>query len=156
MDTQVIEILGRNRLVAELYEAGLEPASPLRDRGVDLLAYLDLDDQVGRFVAVPIQMKAASKRSFSISRKYHKFSNLLLAYVWGLDKSIPAQTYALTYGEALLVADAMGYTKTDSWLVHGGYGSNNPSQRLLECLRPYLMTKEAWKSKIIQVSKGQL
>ena len=42
MDTQTIEILGRNRLVNELLVAGLEVAIPLRDRDIDLIAYIDL------------------------------------------------------------------------------------------------------------------
>ncbi len=33
MDTQVTEILGRNWLINELLRAGLEVATPLRDRG---------------------------------------------------------------------------------------------------------------------------
>ena len=39
MDTQMIEIMGRNRLIDELLRAGLEVALPLRDRGIDLIAY---------------------------------------------------------------------------------------------------------------------
>src|SRR5437667_4051303 len=64
MDTQMIEIMGRNRLIDELLRAGLEVALPLRDRGIDLIAYVDLADQVSAFVACPIQMKAASGRFF--------------------------------------------------------------------------------------------
>ena len=41
LDTQSIEILGRNRLINELIGAGIEVAQPLRDRGIDLIAYLD-------------------------------------------------------------------------------------------------------------------
>ena len=71
MDTQTIEILGRNRLVNELLVAGLEVAMPLRDRGIDLIAYVDLAAAVSKFAAVPIQMKAASERAFSIERGSH-------------------------------------------------------------------------------------
>lgn len=42
LDTQSIEIIGHNRLVDELLLAGLEVALPLRDRGVDLITYVDL------------------------------------------------------------------------------------------------------------------
>ena len=34
MDTQVMELLGPNRLVTELLRAGLEIAVPIRDRGI--------------------------------------------------------------------------------------------------------------------------
>src|SRR5262245_32215102 len=59
LDSQVIEILGRQRLIAELLRDGLEVAVPVRDRGVDLIAYADLSQQVARFASRPIQMKAA-------------------------------------------------------------------------------------------------
>lgn len=84
VDTQTIEILGRNRLVDELLMAGLEVALPLRDRGVDLIAYVELPSVASKFIAVPIQMRAASTRAFSLDAKYAKVSNLVMAYVWGL------------------------------------------------------------------------
>lgn len=84
-DTQLVEIIGRNRLINELLVAGIEVAQPLRDRGIDLIAYIDIDDEVEKFTAIPIQMKAASARVFSINRKYEKFlPNLVIAFVWGL------------------------------------------------------------------------
>ena len=39
VDSQLIEIIGRNRLINELLRGGLEVATPLRDRGIDLIAY---------------------------------------------------------------------------------------------------------------------
>ncbi|MBN1885820.1 MAG: hypothetical protein JW876_09910 [Candidatus Krumholzibacteriota bacterium] len=62
MDTQVIELLGRNRIIDELLRAGLEVALPERDRGIDPVAYADLESKVDAFVARPIQMKAASRQ----------------------------------------------------------------------------------------------
>lgn len=79
-DRQKIEILGRNRLINELLLAGLEVATPTRDRGVDLIAYLDVDDAIDRFVAFPIQMKVSSHSRFGVDRKYDRFPNLILAY----------------------------------------------------------------------------
>ncbi|MGA3024700.1 MAG: hypothetical protein ABSF98_08030 [Bryobacteraceae bacterium] len=40
-DSQVVKVLGRNLLIAELLGAGLEVALPIRDRGIDLIAYAD-------------------------------------------------------------------------------------------------------------------
>ena len=76
MDTQTIELIGRHRLMSELMHAGLEVALPMRDRGIDLIAYVDLSSKVRSFLATPIQMKAASTRSFSIDKKYEKISNV--------------------------------------------------------------------------------
>ena len=81
MDSQTVEIVGRNYLVSRLVSDGLEVARPERDRGVDLIAYLDLDE-AGRFVACPIQMKAATTASFSLFRKYERIAQLLLVHIW--------------------------------------------------------------------------
>ena len=66
MDAQTLELIGQHRLAGEVLRAGMEVAFPARDRGVDLIAYVDLDRQLDRFVGKPIQMKAASRRSFGI------------------------------------------------------------------------------------------
>lgn len=147
MDTQTIELLGRNRLMDELLLAGLEVALPARDRGVDLIAYVDLESKTSSFVATPIQMKAASTRSFSIDRKYSKISNLVIAYVWGLQAPQHAETYALTYREALAVAETMGWTTKDSW-KQGRYSTSLPSKKLCKLLQPYRMSSYAWWQKI--------
>ncbi len=115
MDKQVVELLGRNHLTNELLRAGLEVARPVRDRGIDVIAYADLEPELGAFVARPIQMKAASARNFRVDKKYAKFQNLLIAYVWHLDVEGQVETYALDYEEALAVADEMGWTRTATW-----------------------------------------
>jgi hypothetical protein len=68
LDTQMTEILGRQAVVEQLIRAGLEVAVPHRDRGIDLIVYADLMTEVNEFAALPIQMKAASNRAFSIER----------------------------------------------------------------------------------------
>lgn len=83
-DTQLVELAGRNWLASELMQAGIEVARPERDRGIDLIAYLDRDVRIGKFIACPIQMKAAQRQVFSIDPKYAKIPGLLLAYVWHL------------------------------------------------------------------------
>ena len=60
VDSGVVAIIGRHRRIQELLGAGLEVAVPQRDRGIDLIAYVDRDSRVSDFVAVPIQMKAAT------------------------------------------------------------------------------------------------
>ena len=152
MDTQTIEILGRNRLVDELLVAGLEVAMPLRDRGIDLIAYVDLAAAVSKFAAVPIQMKAASKSAFSIDKKYAKISNLVLVYVWGLRSPAHAQSFALTYPEALDIAEAMGWTKSNSF-EKGRYSMSSPTKKLCELLAPYKMSPDSWRKKISHVSQ---
>jgi len=153
VDSQTIELLGRNRLVDELLRAGLEVALPARDRGVDLIAYVDLGSKVTKFVASPVQMKAASTRAFSIDRKYSKIADLIIAYVWGVQQREHAITYALTYPEAIVVADEMGWTATDSW-AHGKYSTSAPSKKLCDLLEPYKMSPEAWRRRIVGNANG--
>jgi hypothetical protein len=153
MDTQTIELIGQHRLASELLQAGLEVAFPARDRGVDLIAYADIDRQVGKFVARPIQLKAASRRSFGIWSKYLKIHDLILAYVWNLGGEAGPETYALTCGEAIAVGDAMGWTKTASWIEHGGYGTTRPGAVLCERLAAYRMTPEKWWFKVTGTPK---
>lgn len=148
-DSQIVEILGRNKLINELLKAGLEVASPIRDRGIDLITYIDInkDDRLQSFIACPLQMKAATKRRFSVSQKYEKFSNLLLTFVWYVDDPNRNIIYALTYREAVKVAEEMGWTKTEAW-KKGKYSSNNPSERLVKLLDNYKMTSEKWRNKV--------
>lgn len=156
MDPQTVEIIGRNYLLSQLVRDGLEVARPERDRGVDLIAYLDLDETGGPFVACPIQMKAASNKSFSLERKYAKFSHLLLAYVWQVHEPDEARAYALTYEQALAVAERMRWTKTASWREKDSYGTTRPSKRLLTALEPYLMGAGDWKRKVREEGTGVL
>ena len=151
MDSQRVELIGRNWLVNELLQANLEVAIPLRDRGIDLIAFADLYTHVQSFIARPIQMKAASDRSFGVAKKYARFPNLILAYVWYLDEPSKTVTYGLTYQEAVEVADKMGWTKTISW-EKGAYSTKNPSKKLLNLLEPYKMSSaQKWWEKIINM-----
>jgi len=143
LDGQVVEIIGRNWLVSELYRAGVEVARPERDRGIDLIAYADLSENVSTYVARPIQMKAAWKQSFAIDRKYEKFPDLLIAYVWNLSSPNEAVTYAMSFSQSCSIAEKMGYTRTLSW-ERGSYVSNAPGRRLSELLKPFEMKARAW------------
>jgi len=155
MDSQRVEIIGRNYLVSQLVRDELEVARPERDRGVDLIAYLDLDETAGGFIACPIQMKAATTSSFSLFQKYTKFPRLLLAYVWYVHDPDRECAYALSYIEALGVAEQMGWTSTLSW-QRAGYSTTRPSKRLLDLLNPYLMHAGDWKRKVEQVATASI
>ncbi|WP_396334095.1 hypothetical protein [Burkholderia anthina] len=147
-DTQLTEIFGRNRLINDLLRSDVEVAIPVRDRGIDLIAYVDLDEQAGRFSAVPIQIKTATQRAFSIDRKYAKFPDLLLAFLWGIAQPETAIVYALSYRESLDVAEAMGWLKTESWIERGRYTTTAPSEKLVALLARYEVRPGTWKSRI--------
>ena len=121
---------------------------PARDRGIDLIAYLDLSANTKKFMARPIQMKAASKKSFSLYRKYARIADLIIVYIWFVENPEKTEMYALIYSEALSVATKMGWTKTHSWKM-GGYSTNSPSEKLRALLKPYRMHGGDWKKKIL-------
>jgi len=148
MDSQIVEVLGRNHLIAELLRAGLEVAEPVRDRGIDLIAYSDRDPSLARFVACPIQMKASSREIFSLNAKYAAFPNLIIAHVWHVNSSDEPVSFALTYPEALQVATEMGWTKTASW-ADGCYTNTRPGVRLRALLEPHKMTPSKWRAKVM-------
>jgi hypothetical protein len=142
-DSQRIELLGRNRLIDELLRDNLEVALPVRDRGIDLIAYADLSESVSAYVARPIQMKASWTQAFGLDRKYEKFPGLLIAYVWHLSSPTDAVTYAMSYEECLSIAEQMGWTQTASW-GQGAYASSRPSKRLIQLLAPFRMGSGTW------------
>lgn len=147
LDSQTIELLGRNRLVSEIIKAGLEVAFPIRDRGIDLIVYADRSSSSREFSAIPIQMKGASKKSFSIDKKYERIPRLLIAYVWGIENDAH-ETFVLTYSEALKIATDMGYTKTGAWITDGYYAVSTPGKKLESKLREFQMTQEKWRTKL--------
>jgi hypothetical protein len=155
MDKQIIEILGRDRLLDELLRARLEVAFPCIDRGIDLIAYID-DPDLGSFIARPIQMKAARDSCFGLDKKYKKISGLIIAYVWFLSCSTKSKTYAMSYAEALSIAEIMGWTKTDSWLNKDSYVNTHPGKKLLNLLEPFEMDSKKWKQNFLSESGKRL
>jgi hypothetical protein len=158
LDSQAVEIIGKNKLINELLKAGIEVASPIRDRGIDLIAYIDIDkdNKLQSFVACPLQMKAATKHRFGIERKYEKFSNLLLVFVWYVSDPNSNVIYALAYREAIEVGEEMGWITTKAWQEGNYYNTNEPSKKLLTLLEKYQMTSEKWRDKVKNTGKSFL
>lgn len=147
-DSQLTELSGRHFLIAQLVARGLEVAVPVRDRGVDLIAYLDLSAETKRFASCPIQMKASQEARFGLDRKYEKIAGLLIAFVWHVEDPSKACVYALTYCEAFSLLEKRGHTKTASWTVKNGYSVPNPGDAWLKDLEPYRMTPDRWRERI--------
>ena len=141
LDSQQVEILGRNKLKAALIEDGIEVATPERDNGIDLIAYRW--GLSGEFTSRPVQMKAASEFSFGIDAKYHRIPGLILVFVMAVRRDDHA-FYAMTYPELLEMADGLGWTKTPSWNDGGGYSTRHPAKRVMELLKPFEMHRGGW------------
>lgn len=147
-DCQLVELIGRNRLIADLLSAGLEVAIPQRDRGIDLIAYTDLKSTSDHFNAQPIQLKAATSESFQIDRKHERLSNLLIVFACYVHDSEKYVTFAMSYLESLEIANQMGYSKTASWTAHNAYATTQPSKKLKLLLQQHEMNPQNWRELI--------
>lgn len=149
--------MGRHRLIESLLGAGLEAAMPLRDCGVDLVAYTPAG-AVGGFQAFPIQLKSFSGEGFSLHRKYAAAQGLVLAYVWRLTEPEHSSIYAMTYTEAVGVAREMGYTQTESWRKErGSYSVTQVGERLRDRLSSFLVRAGGWHEilALVRLSSGR-
>ena len=151
-DTQLTELAGRFALISQLTKDGLEVALPIRDRGIDLVVYADLEEQGTQFVACPIQLKVTTGRRFDLDSKYARIANLLLVYVWDVQEADQSRTYALTYSEALDIYTKRGFTKTATW-EKGKYSVPSPGPGLVKMLEPFLMKPEGWRERILSAAK---
>jgi hypothetical protein len=147
MDTQQTGIIGKHFLIANLIAADLEVAEPIRDRGIDLIAF---QDRAGSdsFLACPIQLKTATESVFGLDRKYERFDRLRIVYVWNAKFPTKAQIFALTYRDALSVLEKMGYDKTKSW-KEGKYTTTRPSKKLKRLLDQFrIATPKEWPGRL--------
>ena len=145
LDTGAIELIGRHCLIAELLADGIEAAMPIRDRGVDLIAYLETHENIDQFYSVPIQLKVSSRRSFSLDKKYQSIRDLLLVYIWGATgPETEREFYAMNYAQAEKMLDAMKYSDSKSWCVEGRYATTRPTEDLVKKMKPYRMIRGNW------------
>jgi hypothetical protein len=140
-DGQVTEIMARNLLVSALVGAGIEVARPERDRGVDLVAYLDLDDS-HRFVAAPIQLKGSAGTGVTFQRKYESFQGLVTVLAWNV-RSLNPSFYALTQLDIDKIAHDMGWDTKHSWTREprktAGWHVSTTKGALADALKPHAM-----------------
>lgn len=144
--TNIIEMLGRNHLIAQLVGDGVHAATPLWDQGVDLIAYYK--GQTG-LVARPLQLKVAEATRWGVHKKYEGIAGLLMVYVWNVKSAADVEIYAMTYPEALSHLTASGgYTKTDSWNIKGGYTMAPVRNKLWEGLQQFRMRPGLWRGRL--------
>jgi hypothetical protein len=132
MDSQQIELVGRAWLEARMTRAGFEIAKPARDKGIDLIAFSDRPGMV--FRAVPIQMKAASERVFSVERKYVG-RGIVMAYVWG-GLEVTPRVFLVPHDEAVGLLPEQT-RQTESWAKRGFWVTTRPSVELTAALTRY-------------------
>src|SRR5689334_8591291 len=103
MDGQLVEIHNTHRVIESALAAGLDVARPVRDDGVDLIAYRRKGE--GPWFSIPIQIKSR----FDVEKKYIPRAGLVMAYVCA------NHIYVIRHADALEIADRRGYLNTPSW-----------------------------------------
>jgi hypothetical protein len=140
-DNQVIELRGRALLVEQLFAAGIEVATPVRDRGVDLIAYIDRDAK--SYVSRPIQLRAFRKEGIKLDKKHARFPGLILALVCYIDEPDRTVTYALPYRDAI---DLFRKRKLLKWNKRDSYYRGSFGRELLAIFtQRFRMTDKCWR-----------
>jgi hypothetical protein len=144
MDSQLIGIIGKHILIANLIAADLEVAEPIRDHGVDLIVYRDGKKECekgSRFEACPIQLKTSTDEAFEVYRKYECFPQLRIVYVWNVRNPKDAEFYCLTYLEAISVLKAMKGAQFSILEEKGHWVTTKPSKALKKILKKDFQVK---------------
>jgi hypothetical protein len=149
LDSQQVELIGRHRVIESMVRDGVEVAIPVRDNGIDLIAYVN----TGVCVACPIQLKAASGESFSVHRKYETAVRLMMCYAWHVHEQEPV-IYAMSHVDAHRIAEQKGWTSTASWTQRREYSTTRPSEDLKLLLAEHRVKPGLWPELIRRIATG--
>jgi hypothetical protein len=145
----IIEVLGRNHLIAQLIEDGVHAAVPLWDQGVDLLAYYE---HAGGLVARPLQLKVSEISRWGVYKKYAAIPALLMVHAWHVKQSQDVEIYAMSYTEAVeLLTTTSTYATTATWKKPMGHYDTSPvrnNSMLWNRLQPFRMGQGKWKERL--------
>ena len=145
----IIEVLGRNHLIAQLIEDGVHAAIPLWDHGVDLLAYYEHE---GHLLARPLQLKVSEASRWGVYKKYEKIQGLLMVHIWHVEQSSAVEIYAMSYAEAEnLLTKTSTYATTDTWKKPMGHYDTAPIRHqstLWKVLQPFRMGPGKWRKRL--------
>jgi len=147
--TNIIEMLGRNHLIAQLVEDRVHAAMPLWDQGVDLIACYK--GTIG-LVARPLQLKVAETSRWGVYKKYAGIPGLLMVHIWHVKQSSDVEIYAMSYLEAEeLLTKTSTYAATDTWKKRMGHYDTAPilhQSALWERLQPFRMGPGKWQDRL--------
>jgi len=149
LKSQQVEVIGRNIVINQLVHEGIEVAEPVRDRGIDLVAYLSKEEGADRFRARPLQLKVASERSFSIRRKYLEFNQMYVVYVWRV--AYPAEDseiYVLDTQEMVAVGDERGWTSKDTWTKDDRWDETRVTKATKRVIKKHRVRLGEWRAKL--------
>jgi hypothetical protein len=142
LDKPTVEVRGQEWVAAAIRDAGFVTARG--ERGI-LTVHAASDDKAP--AVRQVRVYSASDAAFPIKTKHNDGPDALLVWVWHIGDPERTRAYAMTYGEALAIAEKKGWTQTNSWR-DGGWSTTRPDRELLALLEPYGMTPEKWKARL--------
>lgn len=151
MDTQQIELVGRAALESHLIREGFEVARPARDKGIDLIVFLD--EPSLPFAALPIQLKSYSGTTFGVWRKYEGMTDLVHVYIWNVFHA--PRFFMMDYAEASgLIPEAR--KRTRSWNrenARAGWSWTKAPREIASAL-PGFENRWEWLRNRLEASRG--
>ncbi len=132
--SNIIEVLGRNHLIAQLIEDGVHAAIPLWDHGVDLVAYHT--DK-----ARPLQLKVSAADRWGVYKKYEDVVGLLMVHIWNVKSSSDVEIYAMSYRDAVEILNTTStYATSGTWTKELGHYDISPvPKKLRDKLKKFRM-----------------
>jgi hypothetical protein len=133
MDSEMLELARRARLMDQLLEDGVNIALPMGACEIDMLAYVNSRTGACRMESVPISVASFCSDALSSNLETARASGLLIALVWGTGNPEDIRTFAFTPAELTLVKMIQ---------IIG------PGAVLQNALEPFAMSPGKWRKKI--------
>jgi hypothetical protein len=152
VQSEMLELVGRARLMDELLEDGVNVALPMGACEIDMLAYVDSRTAACRIVSVPIKVASFCSDALSSNLDATRASGLLIALVWGISNPEHVRTFAFTPAELTVVKmiEMIGR-------ANAARSAEPPDQActretvLQNALEPFAMSPGKWRKKIIAI-----
>jgi hypothetical protein len=152
MESEMLELVGRARLMDELLEDGVNVAVPMGACEMDILAYLDSGTAACRIVSVPIKVASFCSDALSSNLWAARASGLLIALVWDISNPEHVRTFAFTPAELTVVKMIEVIQRASA--ARSGERPDQACTReavLQNALEPFAMSPGKWRKKLIAI-----
>ena len=123
--SQITEVINRQRLIAIALERGYNAFLPVYDGGIDFILYRE-DGKGGPADLKKVQLKGR----WYIDKKYLG-RDIWIAFPEG------DNWYLAPHDELVRIGTGVGFTKTKSWVEGGAYGRKGLSKNLATAMDPW-------------------
>jgi hypothetical protein len=149
MDSEMLELARRARLMDQLLEDGVNIALPMGACEIDMLAYVNSRTGACRMASVPISVASFCSDALSSNLEAARASGLLIALVWGTGNPEDIRTFAFTPAELTLVKMIEIIGRANA--ARSGDPRDQarmPGTVLQSALEPFAMSPGKWRKKI--------